>query len=58
MAKRTPEQVRNSIMGKFRGKTGKFVDWNEVDKATMGSPDILGLFKKVWNIAIGRKNEN
>lgn len=59
---RTQEQVRNDVMGKFgkfRGKTGKFVDWNEVDKATMGNPlDIFGFLKKVFNIAMGKKDEN
>ncbi len=58
MSSNAHDRVMNKL-GKVREKTGKLVDWNEVDKATMGNQfSFLELLKKVWNIAIGRKNEN
>ena len=59
---KTQSEIRDSVMGKLgkvRGKTGKFVDWQEVDKATVGNTvDFWSLLKRVFNIAMGKKDES
>ena len=58
---RTTQDITASVMGKLgkvRAKTEKFVDWNEVDKQMVANPfDIWGLLKRVFNIAMGKKDE-
>lgn len=54
------KKAKKQVMSKLanvRAKTGKFVDWHKVDETVANPFDILGLFKRVWDIAIGRKSE-
>ena len=56
---KTQSEIRDSVIGKLgkvRGKTGKFIDWQEVDKVAIGNSfNFRELLKRVFNIAMGKK---
>jgi hypothetical protein len=52
-------KARKKVMGKLtkvRAKTGKFVDWSKVDETVANPMDLWGLIKRVFGIAVGKKD--
>lgn len=53
------KKTKKQVMGKLanvRAKTGRFVDWHKVDETVANPFDLGALIRRVWNIAIGKKD--